>query len=186
MTNSNFIFVKDKILRKNLDITFNHIVNLIPLTEAENYDEEAKSLFRKTAIIHTASIVEALLFYYLNSIFSDKEVDEYYAQWELKNKKVLYHVSGNHEIVAGDYKKVTKKGRKEKLNLAQIAGFLKDKSKISEKLFEEIDEIRILRNKQHLNTQTEVKEYSKADLETAFSIARNVKKFVKARLNKSS
>jgi len=65
MLESNFIFVKNEILRQNLDEAFNHIITLLPFTESTNYKEPAKSAFRKTIIIYTASIIEALLFYFL-------------------------------------------------------------------------------------------------------------------------
>ncbi len=43
--NTNFDFVKDKILRQNLDIVFNHILVLIPFTESDTYNEEIKKFF---------------------------------------------------------------------------------------------------------------------------------------------
>ncbi len=179
MAESNFSFVKKEILRKNLDDAFEHILTLLPFTESITYNETAKSAFRKTVIIHTASVVEALLFHVLDNEFSDEEVADFYSSWELKEKKVLYHIDDSHEIVAGDYKKVLSKNGKEKMSLAHISAFLKAKEIIGKDLVKKIDDIRKIRNEQHIGPHKKVNTYSKKDLENAFSVAREVKDFVK-------
>jgi len=178
MLESNFQFVDGDILRQNLDETFNHILDLVPLIESSDYNETAKSSFRKTVIIHTASIVEALLFSIVDTKFSDDEIDGHYGIWKLKDKKELYKIADDQIVVAGEYIKNITEGQKEKMNLGQIAIFLENKKIIDKKIFKKIDYIRILRNKQHLNTQTEVQKYSKDDLEKAFSVASDIKMFV--------
>lgn len=106
MAESSFPFVTNEILRKNLDEAFDHILTLLPFTESVTYNEAAKSAFRKTIIIYTASIVEALLYQVLDKEFTENDIREHYADWELTDKKVLYQVDGSHQIVAGDYKKI--------------------------------------------------------------------------------
>lgn len=176
-----FPFVKNEILRQNLDEAFNHILTLLQFAESATYNEAAKSAFRKTIIIYTAAIVEALLFHVLDKEFTEDDLKEFYSSWELSDKKILYKVSDSHHIVAGDYKKVAGKTGKEKMNLGQITDFLKKKGVLSKNLFETVDEIRILRNEQHIGTHVQVKSYTKGDLEKAFSIAREVKEFVQKR-----
>lgn len=73
-------------------------------------------------------------------------------------------------------------GRKEKLNLAPINAILKYNKHIPKTLFDKVDALRILRNEQHIGTPTEVKTYSKDDLEKAFSVASAVKNFVRKNL----
>lgn len=182
MTESNFPFVKNEILRQNLDEAFNHILVLLQFIESANYNEAAKSAFRKPIIIYTVSIVEALLYHVLDKEFTDGDLKEFYSSWELSDKKVLHEVSESHHIVAGDYKKVLGKTGKEKMNLGQIADFLKKKGVLSKSLFETVDEIRILRNEQHIGTHAQVKSYTKENLEKAFFIAREVKEFVQKRM----
>jgi hypothetical protein len=179
MSGSNFPFVAETILRRNLDEAFDHILTLLPFTESSTYSDIAKSAFRKTIIIYTASIIEALLFYIVCTDFSDKDVQEYYSTWEFKEKCVLHVFGPSHKIVAGDSKKVIGKIGKEKMNLAQILNFLKYKKIIDSELYEEIHWVKNLRNEQHLGTHKTVKQYRKEDLEKLFSIARNVKIFVK-------
>lgn len=182
MTESNFPFVKNEILRQNLDEAFNHILVLLQFIESANYNEAAKSAFCKTIIIYTASIVEALLYHVLDKEFTDGDLKEFYSSWELTDKKVLHKINDSHHIVAGDYKKVVGKTGKEKMNLGQITDFLKKKEVLSKNLFETVGEIRVLRNEQHISTHAQVKSYTTGDLEKAFSIAREVKEFVQKRM----
>jgi hypothetical protein len=174
--NSRFFFIQNNILRQNLDEAFDHILILLPFTESSSYNSAAKSSFRKTIIIYTASIVEALLFHLLEKKVSEHELVT--NVWELKNKKLLHTISQDHQIVAGDYKKTQHTIDKEKLNLGQISTFLKSKQLIKKPLFNEIDEIRIMRNDQHIGAHQKVKSYSKQELDRAFSIASNVRIFV--------
>lgn len=179
MTESNFPFIEDQILRQNIDEAFNHIITLLPFTESITYNETAKSAFRKTIIIYTASVVEALLFYSLNTKISDTEIADFYSSWELINKKVLHTIDNSREIVAGDYVKVLGKVAKDKMNLGQISDILKNKKILNQSLFDRVDKIRILRNEQHIGTHKVVKKYTKNDLEEAFSIAHDIKEFAK-------
>jgi hypothetical protein len=177
MLGSNFPFVGSEVLRQNLDEAFDHITILLPFSESVTYNESAKSAFRKTIIIYTASIVEALLFYVLDKKFTENDIADFYSCWELQNEKTLYTVSDTYRIVAGEYKKILGKAGKEKMNLRQISELLKTNKIINQNLFEKIDEIRVLRNEQHIGTQKKVKVYAKKDIERAFSIAREVKEF---------
>lgn len=174
---SNFQFINNSVLRQNLDEAFDHIITLLPFTESKTYNNTAKSSFRKTIIIYTASIVEALLFCILDKKFTDDEVFGYYSSWRLENEKILFEVKETYKIVAGDYKKFPSKKGKEKMNLGQISNFLKDKQLINKILHKKIDVLRQLRNEQHFGTHRKVKSYSKKDLEQAFAIARKVKEF---------
>ncbi len=177
--NTHFDFIDNKILRKNLDIVFEHILTLIPFTESNDYNEQAKSSFRKTIIIHTASIVEALLFSVLNKKFSDQNIKDHYSYWKIKGKKVLHTVEKDKlEIVAGNYSKEVGKTTKEKMNLGQIVDFLKEKEVVDTNIYKKVDKLRNLRNEQHIGSHKTIKSYTKANLDEAFKIARTVKELI--------
>lgn len=180
MDESSFSFITNDILRQNLDESFDHIVNLLPLIESGTYSDTATSAFRKTCIIYTASIIEALLFHILDTELSDEDLTDY--TWKLKNKKVLHVVDDSNEVVAGDYVKEGKQLDKCKLNLGQICNILKDKGIVTKPLFDKIDRVRVLRNGQHIGPDTNIREYTKADLQKAFSVASDVKTFTMNRL----
>lgn len=182
MSNSSFGFISNEILRQNLDESFDHIVNLIPLIDSGVYSDTATGAFRKTCIIYTASIIEALLFHIIDTQLSDEDLTEY--TWKLTNKKVLFKVNDSYEIVAGDYKKEGKVLDKEKLNLGSNSKILRDKKILTKSLFDKIDEVRILRNGQHIGPNKDIKQYTKKDLEKAFSVASDVKTFTINKLKK--
>ena len=180
MADSNFPFVTDPVLRQNLDEAFQHILVLLPFSESVTYDETAKSSFRKTIIIYTASIIEALLYHLVDTKLTEKDIEV--QTWELVNKNVLYEVDDTHKIVAGDYKLKVAQTKKDKLNLGMIGQLLKDKGVLSKLLFDKVDWIRELRNNQHIGPHKAVKAFTKADIERAFSIASDVKTFVKGKV----
>lgn len=180
MSNSSFGFISNEILRQNLDESFDHIVNLLPLIESGVYSDVATGAFRKTCIIYTASIIEALLFHILDTQLSDEDLTEY--TWKLLNKKILFTVNDSYQIVAGDFKQEGKILDKDKLNLGLISKTLKDKKFLTKSLFDKVDEVRVLRNGQHIGPNKSIKQYSKADLEKAFAVASDVKTFTKNKL----
>ena len=57
---SNFAFIDDEVLKTNLDIAFDHIIELITISDSD-FKPLLISSFRKTIIILMASIIEALL-----------------------------------------------------------------------------------------------------------------------------
>lgn len=172
--NSNFAFIKDRNLRENIDIVFDHIVELVSLSESNQYNEVIKSSFCKTIIIYTASIIEALLLY----ILQQKKSEEEYAQSKksFKIEKVLYKVDEKKRIVLGAEVEEKEKFSFKKINLGQINKLCKEKGFIKEELFKDIDSVRELRNRQHIGLLSEVdKDYTKKDLEFVFSVANKVK-----------
>lgn len=187
MIKSQFAFIQNnEILRNNLNQVFDHILVLLPFTESKTYDSVAKSSFRKTIIIHTASIIEALLFYMLDNKFSDKDITKFYSHWKLKNEHILYTISKSHKIICGNYEKIPGNIKKKtKMNLGQIVNFLKENKLLDEKLFAKVSSVRKLRNDQHIGAHQNVKTYSSKDLEDSFSVAREIKNFIIQEMKRS-
>lgn len=179
-----FPFIQNKILRQNLDVTFRHILTLIPITKTHSNNSEAQSAFRKTIIIHTASIVEALLYSLMDNKFTDEDIANHYAKWELKNTKELYEIDSGAKIVAGKYKLIPSKTNKTKMNLGQIVQFLKYHKVLSQGICKQIDQLRKMRNDQHIGAHRMVKQYTNSDIEKAFAIAKQVKTTVQNKLEK--
>jgi len=159
MAGSNFPFITDPILRQNLDDAFQHIVVLIPFSESATYNDAAKNSFRKTIIIYTASIIEALLFHLVDKKLNEQDLVD--ICWELTNKQVLYDVSDSHQIVAGDWKQKITATKKDKLNLGGINSLLKSKKIIGNVLYDKVDLVRKLRNSQHIGPHTSIKSFPK-------------------------
>ena len=173
---SHFGFISDSTLRNNLDIAFDHILTLIPLSESESYKKLEKSSFRKTIIIYTASIIEALLFNQVHEKCNEDDLTSY--KWEIENPKELHKIDDKHKIIGGDFILKSTILKVDKINLGIINKLLYDKKLIDKDLFENIDKVRLLRNDQHFGTHQIIKEYTKFDLEFVFSVAKDVKKIV--------
>ncbi len=174
---SHFSFIKEKILRENLQITFNHILILIQLSKSTGFDEDIKGSFKKTIIINTASIIEALLYYLLkNSITEEKLIKKIKV---FKVTKEVYSLNNADILVIGKYN-LQEKIILKKLNLEQLNNCCLDFELVKKDLTDEISKVRELRNKQHLATLPNIDNlYSDLDLEYVFSVARKVKKIVK-------
>lgn len=184
MAESQFTFVTSDSLRQNIDATFWHIAELISIVDDSRYPSEAKSAFCKSVIIHTGSVIEALLYALLDTRYSDDDIKIFYATWQLKPYKELHEVDARTKIVAGTYKLVPSKTTKAKLNLANIADILKENGDISADLHKQITQVRTLRNEQHLATQQKLKLYTRKDVSNVFKIARKVKEHVQRELSK--
>lgn len=173
-TNSNFEFINDDALRENLDRAFDHILELISLSESPEYDKALRSSFRKTIIIYTASIIEALLLHILKQSKTEEECA--FVKMEFEIVQNIYQIDEQKRIVLGEDKGVRERLRFDKLNLDQIMKLCREHSLINTDFFSEIDRVRALRNRQHLGGLSEIdRDYTKKDLEFVFSVAREVK-----------
>ncbi len=182
MSSSPFPFIPDKVLRGNIEEVFEHIARLLDIVDNPDYPIEAKSAFCKSIIIHTGSVIEALLYTLLDGRYTDDEIKEYYASWQLKPFNQLHVVDSKHQIVAGQYKLVPSKFGKTKLNLSQVCDFLKMKGDINDDIHKKVTKVRNLRNEQHLATQRKLKTYTRKEVEDVFKIAGEIKKFVREKL----
>lgn len=176
---SNFSFVVDKILQSNLDISFAHIVDLLTLSESDQYKGKnvLVSSLRKTIIIHTASIIEALLLWKFKQTCtaSNVKLDN---EWRYLNIKTIHPLSDSEEVIAGFRKKEQKD--LDHIDFLRITD-LCQKYKIikSKELRGDVDKVRELRNRLHIGGLSELeKEYSKNDLEFCFNVARKIKNII--------
>ena len=177
---SNFIFIKNDILRQNLDQVFDHILEIITIVGSSKYTNFEKSSFRKTVVIYTSSIIEALLLYMLQENKTEEECAK--SKSEFKIIKEIYIIDENKKIVLGeDYFKKESFNFK-KINLSQINDLCKEHKFVDLNLYKDISKVRDLRNKQHLGSLVAIDSYSKNDLAFVFNVAKNVKKLVKSRV----
>jgi len=182
MPSSPFSFISDAVLRSNIEEVFEHIARLLEIVDNPHYSSEAKSAFCKSIIIHTGSVIEALLYTLLDYRYSDDEIKEYYASWQLKPFHQLHMLNSKHQVVAGQYKLVPSRTGKTKLNLSQVCDFLKVKEDIDDDFHKKVTKVRNLRNEQHLATQKKLKTYTHKEVEEVFKIAREIKEFVRNEL----
>ncbi len=172
---SNFPFVRNSVLRENLDRVFNLILELITLVESGGHDPLTKSGLRKTIVIYTASIIEALLLFCLE----EKKPQGGYVrtQKEFKISKRLYQTDAGEEIVVGHDVEQSVSIKLDKMNLDQATKLSFEHKIISKALAKRINEVRDMRNRQHLTGMDAVdKDYTERDLAFVFEVAKEVKK----------
>ena len=173
---NHFPFVTDQILQTNLNITFDHIVDLLALSLSPEYKSKRAlvSSLRKTIIIHTASTIEALLLWKLKSTCDQKcvKLDE---DWKYLDIKVIYQIDDGHEVISGLRKKEERSI--DKLDFLRVTDLcVRLKILKQKKLRENIDKVRALRNRLHIGGLQEIeKEYKKSDLEFCFKTAKKIK-----------
>ena len=178
---SPFSFIDNKILRQNLNIAFDHINELIVVSESAEYKNKKTQInsFRKTIIVYIASIIEAMLQWKIKKDFDSKKL-ELEKEWKYFNIKTLYKINDGQEIIAGARKKDQKPI--DSLGLLHLSRFcLKNKIIHSKKLHDDINIIRKFRNKLHIGGLAEVdRKYTKQNLEFCFRTTRQVSKTVRA------
>ena len=171
-----FDFIQSPILKQNINRTLTHILDLLVVLNGEEVSQVAKSSYRKTIIIHTASIVEAMLFDFMEQNLMDQDYVE--REKKYRNIKIIHTISVDKRIVAGTEQIIKKKLQKDKLNLAQIVKLLRGKDLIDSDVRKKVDTLRLLRNDQHLSTQGSCKEYSDKELDKALSTMFEVQEFI--------
>ena len=178
--NSNFPFIKNSILRKNLDIVFDHIIELISVSESNKYENTIISSFRKTIIVYTATIIEALLLWKLKEKVKGNDV-ELKEDWRYKDVRKIHTLEKDplEEIIWCKRIKETEKKKISKLNLVETNRLCKKYKIITENDFKNIEKVRELRNKLHISGLKRLeKGYTKKDLEFVFGVAKRVKELV--------
>ena len=167
---SNFPFVDDDALRANLDTAIQHTTELVAI--ADNYDKILSSSFRKTVIINTASIIEALLQWKLKKKVETKEV-ELSDEWKFYDIKILHKINASEEVVGAKRKKERK--QVSKLDFVRIIDLCVKHKIVTEHFSKDLHKVRELRNRLHLGGLEEVeKEYTKRDLNFVFGVAERV------------
>ena len=175
---SNFSFISNDVLRSNLDLAFDHIVDLLTLSESDQYKGKQLlvSSLRKTIIIHTASIIEALLLWKLKATHKTDKI-ELPDDWNYRDIKSIYKINDNEEVIAGIRKRV--EVNIDRIDFIKITRLCEKYGIIKSDKTKDIDKVREFRNRLHLGGLLDMeKEYKKEDLEFCFKVANQVKETV--------
>ncbi|MCR4278482.1 MAG: hypothetical protein NUV81_01085 [bacterium] len=178
---SNFEFVREQPIRVRMDLTFQHILDLLSILSLETYSELQKSSFRKTIIISTASIIEGLLLYLLTQKKSEEECAQ--RRKKYRNVNEIYLLDDVRRIVWAEEVMETSDFSFSKINFHQITHLCSEMKFILPEMKKRLEKVRDLRNTQHIgNVDSVDREYSKEDLNFVFSVARDVKKIVQCQV----
>lgn len=170
-----FDFVKDELLRKNLNEIFIDIIHLLDLSE--KHPDPIQTNLRRAVLMYTASIIEALVHYIVAKGVSPLEYEE--EEWKFDGNP---HVCHEFEDENGRKAQIVC-GKRFKKHIAitrstQFKPILKvasDHNLISSALCERVDQVRQLRNRIHLAGLQELeKKYPQEMLEEVFGVAREI------------
>lgn len=175
---SDFDFIDDHVLKSNLEEANELILELLIRSESKEYQGKQRlvSSLRKTIIIYTATIVEAILLWKIKQFYLTSEIslDD---EWDYKDVHLIHSLRDSNEQVVWCKRKLVKKriDRLDFLHIARICeknGILK-----AGKLISDIHSVRELRNKLHIGGLTEIdQEYMPKDLEFCFSVLKRTKR----------
>lgn len=170
---SRFFFVNNQTLRENLDTVFNQIIGAVVLSEsvAQDSDKELElQIFYKYCVNSTASIVEALLYHYLQRFFSINSLPS--KSFKYKNPKV-YTVDGLEIAISTREKEIIQLPQ---VPFEQIIRYYEEEWYLNTDAIEKLDALRKQRNKMHLQWLVDIHKCSKEDVDLAFSTAKIVVK----------
>lgn len=168
MKRSHFVFIKDPVLKSNLDAIFDHIIELTAIL-IQHEATIIQSNFKKTIIVYTASITEALLLFLLKKKYPKGKMEIKKDCWTYENVKKICEIN-NQQVVGAMRRKATETKLCDKLSFDEINRFCLKQNIISKKTFKKVDRMRRLRNGLHIGGLKEIqKKYSNADLTFAFN-----------------
>ena len=163
MRKSDFAFIKDTTLRENIENVFVDVASLI--TMATQADQGVKNCLRKTIIIYTASITEALLFWKIQKEFGTEKIplpDE----WKQQILYTLPPQNGNEEYKITLTKQIREKKDADKLDFNRMINLCKHKKILKDDLLKDLDKVRNLRNNLHIGgLKTITKTYPQKDVD---------------------
>ncbi|MDH5533912.1 MAG: hypothetical protein OEX81_05825 [Candidatus Pacebacteria bacterium] len=176
---SNFQFISDTKLRSNVDKAFDFVVHLVLLTETSQSNTREEKLvnnfYRKTIILYTASIVEAILVWKLGKYLKENN-QKIKGEWKYKNwRKICIDESGDE---VGASSRLKEEITIHDLDFSRVIQKCKKHEIINTSSLEnEVDELRKVRNNIHIGGLEKIEStYTKERVENFFEIAGKVKK----------
>ena len=172
-----FDFVDSILLRKNIESIQYDVLRLGVLLDSSQEDA-VKNCIRKTIVIYTASIIEALLLWKLNKEIAVGKV-EIRDRWRLKDigcSVPLKSKDGNDIAIAEKVREVhtiEEVDFKRRIDLSERHGI------IAGALIEKLHEVRNVRNKLHIDGLEEVrKNYEREDVDFVFTVLEEAVKLI--------
>ena len=170
-----FSFIKDAVLRENIENVYNDVFELFPMIAYTK--PEIEHCLRKTIIIYTASIIEALLLWKIEKELGTGKVVLSNEIKYFDPKKVyeaedfdLFVVKGKAEI-----KKLNELDFNRMIGVCESHKILKNK-----KLADALHKVRKLRNKLHIGgLRTVTKTYPQKEVEFVLEVLEKVIQSVK-------
>ena len=151
METVDFTCIEDALLRKNIQHLRHDIIRLTALLPhaKESKSKGLENCIRKTIIIYTASILEALLRWHIQKHLGSGKIT-LKNKWKQKNLYTLppQRKDSGHRIVLMEETREQKDS--EKLDFNRMIHLCKEENLLNNDLLNDLDEIRKLRNSLHI------------------------------------
>ena len=161
MEDINFSFIKEPMLRKNIERVFYDVFGLVALLLSD-ISPNMVSCLRKTIVVYTASIIEALLLWKIRQeVLAEKVTLK--DEWKYLDPHLIHSADG-YEIIWA--KRKEEERSVSSLDFNVMIRICKDKDMFSDALLENLDAVRNLRNDIHIDQLEDiVKTYPVANME---------------------
>lgn len=184
-----FDYIKDALLKKQLELSFNYVVFLVTLELKYNLDPGIIYSLFKDVVVNVASIIESILFYTLNEISKKWSIKEKnilnkkaIKKHKYRDEKKIYDLDDKEGIFRG-IKTITREGIHDKIQFNDLIPCWSNVLIYDEALAKKLDEIRDKRNQIHLHTLKEDKAYTKDDIDDIFDTTRKFIEKIKDKIN---
>ena len=179
--NKTFSFVKDIKLQEVLYL-FSGYVFFIYFEEIikQNISEELKEIKAHTIFIYLGSIIEAVVYYYVQTQLNDEKSKRKYLEIEWFKKLQKIKETNDLYICKLETKEMN---FNKSINFNALINWLKDKKLIDKKIIEKIDFFRKMRNLVHINAFLNNDEYELiTELKNAFIDTKEIFDYIEDRL----
>jgi hypothetical protein len=160
-----FAFIKNSILKNEIDQNFMFIISLIDFFESSK-EENQRFWYKKTIIILTASIVEAILLYTIQEL----EIKHRKCFWVKKTReRLIYKISTDEWIYSYREKKVTYDPNEMTFNDCIMILGDEESTHFTQEVCDKIHALRNLRNGVHIHSSLSTNpDFIKLDFEIFF------------------
>ena len=173
-----FSFVNNKELRKELYLALYYVIYLYEEIEDDSYDEHITFFIKHTIIIYVWSMVEWVLFDYVNNyltnVWDPSKTRKYCNTIEyIEKKNTIIHQSGIDYVMCEKKDKVI--NFKDNIDFWKLILWARDNKIISDKILDKIDKIRKKRNSVHIAVLISSKwDVKFNDIEKLFSLTKEI------------
>ncbi len=181
LTNNRFLFISDSTLSNSLYLYSAYVsyIYFVEILESD-YSEELKEIKSHTIFVYLWSIIEAVVFYFVNNKLSDEKSKRKYL--ELLEYQKLQKINETEDLYICKLisKDIT---LNDSINFHGLINWLKDKKLIDDNIIEKIDYFRKMRNLIHINAFLVSNEYKLVEeLEKAFNDTKYILDYIENNL----
>jgi len=172
-----FKFIDDDLLQDNISIAFQYIIFLLSFEKEYEFSGVIKYSIFKDIVLQTASIVEAIISYKLQSLVKQKKIkieDILEKEYEYKFLGKLYDISPT-EIICGTIRTTIYPDIQNDTHFIKLNKVAKKCGLFDNIIFEKADKLRKLRNRIHLaGLEKRDDGYSEEEVIESFDIANGI------------